>query len=195
MLKATPRRWLLFLLGLMPLAWLIGRGFTTGLGTDPAQTVVTFLGEWTLYFLFITLCVTPLRKLLKWNWLATHRRMLGLFSLFYAVLHVAGFTVFILGLDFARLGAELVERPYITVGLPAFLILVALGVTSTRGMMRRLGKNWVRLHRLVYLALFLSWVHVFWQVRASYFEAFVYGVIVVVLLGLRGFWWWRAARR
>ena len=182
------RRLIIFLCALIPFAWLVFNTVTQQLGADPAKTIVLFTGEWTIYFLFITLSVTPLRRLLKWNWLMPHRRMLGLFALFYGVLHLLSYLIFILGLDFSRLISETIKRPYITVGFPALLILVALGITSTQKMMRRLGKNWVKLHRLVYLALILAWIHVLWQVRSSYFEATVYGAVVAVLLGIRLFW-------
>ncbi len=182
------RRLIIFLCALIPFAWLVFNTITQQLGADPAKTIVLFTGEWTIYFLFITLSVTPLRRLLKWNWLMPHRRMLGLFALFYGLLHLLSYLIFILGLDFSRLVSETLKRPYITVGFPALLILVALGITSTQKMMRRLGKNWVKLHRLVYLALILAWIHVLWQVRSSYFEATVYGAVVAVLLGIRLFW-------
>ena len=182
------RRLIIFLCALIPFAWLVFNTVTQQLGADPAKTIVLFTGEWTIYFLFITLSVTPLRRLLKWNWLMPHRRMLGLFALFYGLLHLLSYLIFILGLDFSRLVSETLKRPYITVGFPALLILVALGITSTQKMMRRLGKNWVKLHRLVYLALILAWIHVLWQVRSSYFEATVYGAVVAVLLGIRLFW-------
>ena len=182
------RRLIIFLCALIPFAWLVFNTITQQLGADPAKTIVLFTGEWTIYFLFITLSVTPLRRLLKWNWLMPHRRMLGLFALFYGLLHLLSYLIFILGLDFSRLVSETLKRPYITVGFPALLILVALGITSTQKMMRRLWKNWVKLHRLVYLALILAWIHVLWQVRSSYFEATVYGAVVAVLLGIRLFW-------
>ncbi|ARU29900.1 sulfoxide reductase heme-binding subunit YedZ [Cellvibrio sp. PSBB006] len=182
------RRLIIFLCALIPFAWLVFNTITQQLGADPAKTIVLFTGEWTIYFLFITLSVTPLRRLLAWSWLMSHRRMLGLFALFYGLLHLLSYLIFILGLDFSRLVSETLKRPYITVGFPALLILVALGITSTQKMMRRLGKNWVKLHRLVYLALILAWIHVLWQVRSSYFEAAVYGAIVAVLLGIRLFW-------
>lgn len=189
--KPIYRRVIICVLSLVPFLWLVYRIITQQLGPDPAKAVAVFTGEWTLYFLFFTLAVTPLRKLFKWNWLATHRRMLGLFSLFYALLHVSAFALFILGLDISRFAKELIERPYITVGMPAVVILIALGITSTKGMIKRLGKNWARLHKLVYLAVILAWVHVLWQVRASYFEAFVYGVITAVLLLIRLYWYFR----
>lgn len=190
-MQQIPTRWrrlIIFLCALIPFAWLVFNTVTQQLGADPAKVIVLFTGEWTIYFLFITLTVTPLRRLLKWHWLMPHRRMLGLFALFYGVLHLLSYLIFILGLDFSRLVSETLKRPYITVGFPALLILIVLGITSTQKMMRRLGKNWVKLHRLVYLALILAWIHVLWQVRSSYFEAAAYGAIVAVLLGIRLFW-------
>ena len=159
-----------------------------------------FTGEWTIYFLFITLAVTPLRRWINFKnfhfrWLQIHRRMLGLFTLFYAMLHVLAFLVFILGLDFPRFGKELVERPYILVTIPAVILLIALGVTSTKTMMRRLGKNWLRLHKSIYLIAILAWLHVFMQVRSSYFEAVLFGVIIAILLGLRLYWYWQKFSR
>lgn len=181
------RRLLIFFLSLTPLVFLVYKTITHQLGADPANTIVLFTGEWAIYFLFITLAVTPLRrwvnvKKFHFRWLQVHRRMLGLFTLFYAILHVLAFLVFILGLDFSRFGKELVERPYILVTIPAAILLIALGVTSTKAMMRRLGKNWLRLHQSIYLIAILAWVHVWMQVRSSYFEAVLFGVILFVLL-------------
>jgi sulfoxide reductase heme-binding subunit YedZ len=183
------RRVIFFALSLTPILWLALKTLMQQLGADPAKAIVLFTGTWTIYFLFITLSVTPARRLFGWNWLATHRRMLGLFALFYALLHLAAYVTFILGLDFGRFFSELVKRPYIIVGMPAVLILVLLGVTSTKAMMQRLGKHWIKIHRLTYLAVVLAWVHVFWQVRASYQDAIVYGVIIFTLLGIRAYWY------
>lgn len=187
------RRVLIFFLSIIPLVWLVHQTLANQLGADPAKTIVLFTGEWAIYFLFITLVVTPLRRLINFSrlhfrWLQVHRRMLGLFTLFYALLHVLSFLVFILGLDFSRFGKELVERPYILVTIPAVLLLIALGVTSTQMMMRRLGRNWLRLHKCIYLIAILVWVHVFMQVRSSYFEAVLFGLITLVLLGIRFYW-------
>ncbi len=187
------RRVLIFFLALLPLVFIVYKTLVNQLGADPAKTIVLFTGEWTIYFLFITLAVTPLRRLINFRkvhlrWLQVHRRMLGLFSLFYALLHVLAFLVFILGLDFTRFGKELVERPYILVTIPAVILLIALGVTSTQAMMRRLGKNWGKLHKSIYLIAILGWVHVFMQVRSSYFEAVLFGVILVLLLVPRLYW-------
>ena len=190
------RRALIFFLSLVPAIYIVYAAITNSLGADPAKTIVLFTGEWTIYFLFITLAVTPLRRLINFRhihfrWLQVHRRMLGLFTLFYALLHIIAFLVFILGLDFSRLGKELIERPYILVTIPAVLLLIALGVTSTQAMMRRLGKNWLRLHKTIYLIAILAWVHVFMQVRSSYFEAVLFGGIVLLLLGIRFYWFVR----
>ncbi|WP_049630149.1 sulfite oxidase heme-binding subunit YedZ [Cellvibrio sp. pealriver] len=187
------RRILVFILSLIPLVFIIYKTLTGDLGADPAKTIVLFTGEWAIYFLFITLAVTPLRRLVHvqkfhFRWLQVHRRMLGLFTLFYALLHVAAFFVFILGLDLSRFGKELVERPYILVTIPAVILLVALGVTSTQVMMRRLGKNWIRLHKSIYVIAILAWLHVFMQVRSSYFEAVLFGVILLLLLVPRIYW-------
>lgn len=187
------RRVLIFFLSLIPLVFIVYKTLTNQLGADPAKTIVLFTGEWAIYFLFITLVVTPLRRFITYKnfhfrWLQIHRRMLGLFTLFYAVVHVLAFLVFILGLDFSRFGKELVERPYILVTIPAVILLIALGVTSTKAMMRRLGKNWIHLHKSIYLIAILAWVHVLMQVRSSYFEAVLFGVITVFLLGIRLYW-------
>lgn len=181
------RRVLIFFLSLIPLVFIVYKTLTNQLGADPAKTIVLFTGEWAIYFLFITLAVTPLRRFITdknfhFRWLQIHRRMLGLFTLFYAVLHVLAFLVFILGLDLSRFGKELVERPYILVSIPAVVLLIALGVTSTKAMMRRLGKNWLRLHKSIYLIAILAWVHVCMQVRSSYFEAVLFGAILLALL-------------
>lgn len=187
------RRVLIFFLALIPLVFIVYKTLANQLGADPAKTIVLFTGEWTIYFLFITLAVTPLRRLVNFKsfhfrWLQIHRRMLGLFTLFYAILHVLAFLVFILGLDFSRFGKELVERPYILVTIPAVILLIALGVTSTKAMMRRMGKNWLRLHKSIYLIAILAWVHVLMQVRSSYFETVLFGVILLALLLPRLYW-------
>lgn len=187
------RRVLIVFLSLVPLAFIVYKTFANQLGADPAKVIVLFTGEWAIYFLFITLAVTPLRRFINFKnvhfrWLQIHRRMLGLFTLFYAVLHVLAFLIFILGLDFSRFGKELVERPYILVTIPAVILLIALGVTSTKTMMRKLGKNWIRLHKSIYLIAILAWVHVFMQVRSSYFEAILFGGILLLLLLPRLYW-------
>src|SRR5688572_1393546 len=187
------RRTLIFVLSLMPLAWLISQALRQQLGADPAKTLVLNTGHYTFYFLLLTLAVTPLRRLIKWRnvhfrWLQLHRRMLGLFTLFYALMHVLAYLVFILGLNFSLFGAELVKRPYILLTLPALVLLILLGVTSTKNMMRRLGKHWQRLHKSIYLIVILAWLHVFLQVRSSYADAVFFGSLTLLLLGIRFYW-------
>lgn len=187
------RRTGIFLLSLAPLGWLVWATLTDKLGADPAKTIVLLTGHYTFYFLLLTLTVTPLRRLIKFRhfhfrWLQIHRRMLGLFTLFYALIHMTAFLVFILGLDLTLFAAELIKRPYILFTLPAIFLLIALGITSTQGMMRRLRKNWRRLHNSIYLIAILAWLHVFLQVRSSYQDAVVFGVGVAVLLGVRLYW-------
>lgn len=187
------RRLVIFFVSTIPLIWLVYQTLTNQLGADPAKTIVLFTGEWAIYFLFITLAVTPLRRLIHFQkvhfrWLQTHRRMLGLFTLFYAILHLLAFLVLILGLDLSRFAKEIIERPYILVTIPAVILLVALGVTSTKAMMRRLGKNWITLHRSIYIIAILAWVHVFMQVRSSYFDAVLFGGVLLLLLLPRLYW-------
>lgn len=190
-IKTPWRRALLFSLGLLPLAWVTMQTIMQQLGADPAQTIVHFTGQWSLYFLFFTLAVTPGRRLFHWNWLAPHRRMLGLFSLFYGLLHLLAYTTFLLGFDIAKLVSELIKRPYITAGAPALFLMIVLGVTSTQKMMKRLGSRWHLLHQAIYLVAILIWIHVFWQVRASYRDALIYGGVIVILLGVRVYWYFR----
>lgn len=174
-MAVTARRVVILLLGLLPLAWLIWGVFNNALGADPAKAIVHSTGFWALRFMLITLAVTPLVRLGRQRWLMTHRRMLGLFALFYALCHLLAYYQFILGGQLEMLLQELIKRPYILVGAPALVILLLLGMTSTRGWQRRLGRNWKRLHQLSYLALILAWIHLFWQIRSSYFDAVLYG--------------------
>lgn len=177
--------WLLFLLPLLPLVWIVSKTIGQDLGADPAKTIVTFLGLWTLRFLFITLAVTPCRRLLGWSWIQRYRRMYGLYTLFYACLHLLAFATFMLGWRPDLIARELSERPYIIVGFAAWLGLVALGITSTRGWMRRLGRYWQQLHYLVYPIAVLAMVHFAWLIRAGYGQVLFYALILATLLGYR----------
>ena len=174
-----------FLLALVPFALLLIRALQNNLGPDPAQELSIETGEWTLRFLLITLALTPLRDFTGRSEFVRQRRMLGLFALFYATVHLLGWMTFILGFRWFAIVEELVERPYITVGFTSYLILFALGITSPKAMVRKLGKNWKRLHRLVYLASVLGVVHLLWILRTDIGEAVLYGSIVFVLLGYR----------
>ena len=174
-----------FLLALVPFVLLLIRALQNNLGPDPAQELSIETGEWTLRFLLITLALTPLRDFTGRSEFVRQRRMLGLFALFYATVHLLAWMTFILGFRWFAIVEELVERPYITVGFTSYLILFALGATSPKAMVRKLGKNWKRLHRFVYLASILGVLHLLWILRTDIGEAVLYGSIVFVLLGYR----------
>jgi sulfoxide reductase heme-binding subunit YedZ len=176
-----------FLIALIPFLVLLARVvvFPQSLGPDPAQELAKESGEWTLRFLLITLALTPLRQLVGRVEFVRHRRMLGLFALFYATVHFLVWMTFLLNFRWFAIAEELVERPFITVGFAAYLILVALGVTSPKAMVRKLGRNWKRLHRLVYGAALLGIVHLLWILRTDVGEAVIYGAVLALLLGYR----------
>lgn len=186
---------LLFVACLLPatrlLAGALGiAGFS--LGTDPVHEILHTCGKWTLNLLLITLCVTPLRQLTGLNPLVRVRRMLGLFAFAYACLHFLSYLLLDQGLDWGAILEDIVKRPYITLGFTGLLLLVPLALTSTNRMMRRLGRRWQKLHRLVYVIAVLGVWHFYWQVKADVREPLVYAGILTVLLGYR---WWRARRR
>jgi len=189
------RRVLIFTVSLLPLFFIVYETTTNQLGADPAKAIVLFTGTWAFYFLLITLSVSPLKRLANQSWLMVHRRMLGLFTLFYAIAHLLSYLIFILGLDFSSFGSELVKRPYILLTIPAVILLIVLGATSTQAMMRRLGKNWVKLHKSIYFIAILAWLHVLLQVRSSYADAVFFGVLTTLLLGVRLYWALRKKQR
>lgn len=174
---------LLFVSGFVPLLTLVATGIWGDLGVEPAKYVVEYLGESALIVLLLTLSLTPLRKLSYFKGVARYRRMLGLFALFYAALHL--FTYGFLLVDWYNFLEDLYKRPYVIAGALAFLILLVLGVTSPKAMVKRLGGRWKSLHRMVYLALFLVLVHVCWQVRSDYFEFAVYSLVAAILMSFR----------
>lgn len=179
----------LFVLCLIPLAILIWQAAEQTLGTNPVEALLHRTGDWTLRFLLIVLAVTPLRRLTGWNELQQSRRMLGLFAFFYATLHFSVYALLDLGLDWSFLAEDVAKRPYITVGFTAWLLLVPLTLTSTRAMMRRLGRRWKQLHRLVYLVGVLGVVHFYWLVKADVREPLIYAGILAVLLASRARGW------
>ncbi len=156
------------------------------LGAEPVERLQHETGQLALRFVAFTLAVTPLRRLTGWNHLATYRRMLGLFAFFYATAHLLVFAVLDLELDLAEVAGEIVKRPYITVGMLSWLMLVPLAVTSTRGWIRRLkGGRWARLHRLTYLVAIGGTVHFWWSVKKDVTEPLIYALVFAVLLGYR----------
>jgi len=179
---------LIFIASLGPIVWLFMGGFGVlgqSLGPDPIKLTLHTLGKTSLNFLMLTLMVTPVRYLAGWPHIVRIRRMLGLFAFCYALLHFLVYIVLDQELDFAGLGKDIVKRPYITVGFAALVILVPLAVTSTNGMMRRLGRRWQTLHRLVYVATVLGVVHYYWQVKRDVTEPLIYAAVLAVLLAYR----------
>lgn len=178
---------LIFFMALIPFIWLLLKVFQNDLGPDPAQALSIETGEWALRFLLLTLAITPFRQIFRVAEIARLRRMIGLFAFFYASIHFLSWMAFILAFRWLAIAEELVERPYITVGFLAYVILFLLGVTSTNSMVRRLGKNWKRLHKFVYAASILAIVHLLWILRTDVTEAVIYGVLLAILLGYRIF--------
>jgi sulfoxide reductase heme-binding subunit YedZ len=175
-----------WLAALSPLGYLVACFATGNLGANPIDFVTRTLGDWTLRILLASLAVTPLRILTGQAWLLTLRRLLGLFAFAYAVMH---FSVWI-GLDFffdwALMAEDILKRPYITVGMTALLLLTPLAVTSTAGMIKRLGaRNWRRLHRLVYVAAILGVLHYFWLAKVGVRTPWIYAAVLAVLFSIR----------
>ncbi len=181
---------LVFVLGLIPVAKMAYLTFTGQL-VEPLEHITRGTGDWTLYFLCITLAVTPLRKLSGLNWLLKLRREVGLFSFFYAFLHFMTFLWFDHFFDFAEMWKDVVKRPFITVGFIAFVLLIPLAATSTNAMIRKLGgKRWQWLHRLIYIIAPLGILHFWWMKAAkhNFQQPIIFGSIVALLLALRLYW-------
>ena len=178
-------RLIVFALCLLPLITLIVAIVGDKLGPDPAQALMHETGEWAARLLILTLLVTPLRVYTAWRWLLPLRRMLGLYCFFYGSLHLLLFSHFYLGWAGDRLFEELIERPYITAGFAAWSLMVPLALTSNRAMMRKLRRNWQRLHTLIYPTAVLVSLHYLWQARSDIGEPLVYGAVFALLLGWR----------
>lgn len=186
--RAAALKPLLFAACLAPLAWLMWDALHDGLGADPVAQLEHRSGDWALRLLLATLAITPLRRLTGRAELVRFRRMLGMFAFFYACVHLTIYAVIDLGGYWSQLFADIVKRPYITVGFTAWVLLVPLAVTSTRGMMRRLGRHWQRLHRLVYVIALLAVLHFLWLVKADHREPLIYLAILALLMLARVRW-------
>jgi len=187
---------LVFSACLIPVAYLGWRGATDRLGADPIREIQIETGLWALRFLALTLTITPLRRVSGWNGLAKYRRMLGLFTFFYASVHLAWWVGIDWFFDFPAMWEEIVKHKYILVGMATFLLMTPLAVTSTKGWIRRLGgARWNRLHRLVYVCAIGGTVHYLWAVKKDTFFPLVYFAIFAILLGYRGYLWWGGRRR
>lgn len=184
----------LFIVCALPLLSLVLAAFGIGgasLGANPVERIQDTFGQWGLRFLCITLAVTPIRDWLNMPWLVQLRRMLGLYAFFYVLMHFLTWLILDQGLYWSGIVEDIGKRPFITIGFAALLLLVPLAVTSTNKMMRRLGKRWKSLHRVIYGICLLAVWHYYWQVKADTTEPLIYLAIVLVLLGWRA---WKTKR-
>jgi sulfoxide reductase heme-binding subunit YedZ len=178
----------LFLLALVP-AGLLTRALIEGnLGVNPAETLQLETGIWALRFLLASLAITPLRRLFGWNRLVQYRRMIGLFAFFYATLHLLTYVVLDRYFDFSGILEDVAKRPFITLGMLAFALMIPLAVTSTKGWIRRLGRRWQVLHRLVYFSALFACLHFIWKVKVAIGEPVYYFGVLALLLGFRLLW-------
>lgn len=177
-----------FILCLLPLAWFVFALLTDQLGANPIEAVTRGTGDWSLRFLLITLTMTPLRRYVGWSWPLRLRRMLGLFAFFYVGVHLTTYLWLDQFFDWSEIWHDIMKRPFITAGMLAFLLLIPLAVTSTNAMIKRLGRNWIRLHRLVYVIAVLGVLHFWWLVKADVREPIVYALLLALLLSLRVVW-------
>lgn len=172
--------------GALPLGFFIYDAFRGQLGVNPIENFLRTTGVMALVFLIITLAVTPLRRITGWNSVIRYRRMLGLYAFFYACIHLVTYSIFDKGLGLEEIAADVVQRPFIAVGMTAFVLLVPLAATSTNGMVKRLGgRNWVRLHKLTYIAAALGVLHFWMIVKSDIFYPSLFGTVLVVLFAIR----------
>jgi sulfoxide reductase heme-binding subunit YedZ len=194
---------LVFLICLLPAAFVVGDalGISGQLSANPVEDILDRFGNWAIRLIMVTLAVTPLRKITGWNWLTRFRRMFGLFTFFYALMHFLTWLLLDRGLavdpafQWSAVLEDVTERPFITIGFTAILLLIAMAVTSTSGMRRRMGRRWDKLHYSAYAVGALGVWHYWWQVKKDTSDAWIYAVILAVLLGLRLYWRWRKTNK
>ncbi|MBI3375986.1 MAG: sulfoxide reductase heme-binding subunit YedZ [Betaproteobacteria bacterium] len=191
--QLTAIKAVLFATCLVPFSRLLYGAFANTLGANPIETISRSTGWWTLAFLMATLMVTPLRRITGMGWLLRLRRMLGLYAFFYACWHFTAFIWFDHWFDVMEIGKDVVKRPFVTVGFSAFVLLLPLAATSTDAMLRRLGRNWQRLHRLVYAIATLGVLHYWWLVKRDITEPLIFAAVLALLLGVRLAWRLREA--
>jgi sulfoxide reductase heme-binding subunit YedZ len=185
---------MVFVAALIPLALLLMRAVNNDLGANPIETINRYTGDWVLRFLLVTLSVTPLRKLSGWHWPMRLRRMLGLYAFFYVCLHFLSWVWLDQYFQWDAIVADVIKRPFITLGFACFLLLIPLAATSTNAAVRRLGgRRWQQLHRLVYPIAIGGVVHFLWLVKSDITQPLIYGTLLGLLLGFR-LWDWRRRR-
>lgn len=175
----------IFILCLLPLTLLFRKLYLDELGANPIEVLTRSTGEWTLRFLLLTLAMTPLRLIFRASWPIKFRRMLGLFTFFHVCVHLLTYLWLDHFFDWEEIVIDIIKRPYITLGMLAFLMLLPLTITSTKNMMRRLGKRWKALHKLVYVISVLGVLHFFLLVKADYREPIIYTFILLLLFLIR----------
>lgn len=177
---------IVFLLALVPLERLIGWAVTDSLGANPIEKVLRQTGYWTLTFLTLTMAVTPIRQCLGLIWVGRFRRMLGLFAFFYGLLHLGTYVILDQFFDWMGILKDIAKRPYITIGFTAFVTMIPLAVTSTDGMLRRLGgERWRKLHRLIYAITLLGVIHFWWLVKKDIKEPLIFAFLYLIAMSLR----------
>lgn len=174
---------------LIPLLWLSIDIAFDNLGANPVQALHIRLGDWSLRFLCLTLAVTPVQIITKWRGLSDYRQILGLYAFFYGTLHVLAYLLIDHGLIWHMISIDIIESPYIWLGLLAYIIVLLLALTSSKWAKKRMGKNWKRLHRLIYIAAIAAVMHYFWQLKGNLAEPFFYSIIAFFLLGFRILVW------
>ena len=174
-----------FIILLLPAAYYAWGIWQDTLGANPLEALIRGLGDWGLRILLLTLLMSPLRRLINWAQALRLRRMLGLYAYFYIVLHLLSYLWLDQFFDWEEIWIDILERPFITIGMVAVVLLTPLAVTSTKGMIRRMGKNWKRLHTLVYPISILAIIHFWWMVKLDVTEPAIYSVLLVILLGER----------
>jgi len=184
-----------FVLALAPFLWLLFRTVTGRLSANPVEDITLTTGIWALRLLLVALAITPLRRVTGWNRVVQYRRMIGLFAFFYASLHLLTYLVLDQELAFEFILPDIVKRPYITAGMTAFLTMIPLAITSTTGWIRRLGRNWQVLHRLVYVSAAAACLHFLWKVKIIIGEPVYYALILGLLLAFRVLWRLRPSAR
>lgn len=174
---------------LIPLLWLFLDIAFDNLGSNPIQALHIRLGDWSLRFLCITLAITPIQTITKWRGMTNYRQMLGLYAFFYATLHLLAYLVVDNNFMWSIIVTDIIESPYIWFGVVAYLIVFALAITSPKWAMKRMGKSWKKLHRLVYIASLAAIIHYFWQLKGNLAEPLLYAIIIFFLLVFRVLMW------
>jgi len=183
-----------FVLALGPFLYLVFRTLTGRLSANPVEDIELTTGIWTFRFLIVTLAVTPLRRVTGWNQAIQYRRMLGLFAFFYGTLHFLTYLTFDLVFSLAAMVKDVAKRPFILMGFVAFVVMIPLALTSTKGWIRRLGRRWQMLHRLIYVSGVAAAIHYLWKVKVVIGSPVYYAIVVGILLGFRAVWSLRRAR-